>query len=63
MKSIYFILAILLFSCGAQQKSQEDSFETAKTAIQNVMNDQEIAWNNQDLEGFMQGYVPRSIAV
>jgi len=56
MKIIYFTFIILLFSCGSHQNTQEDTFETAKMAIQKVMNDQEIAWNNHDLEGFMQGY-------
>lgn len=56
MKSIYFAFILLLFNCGTQPKIQEDTLETAKTAIQKVMNDQEVAWNNHDLEGFMQGY-------
>ncbi|WP_179021761.1 YybH family protein [Winogradskyella forsetii] len=56
MRTIYFTFIILLFSCGSHQNTKEDTLETAKTAIQKVMNDQEIAWNNHDLEGFMQGY-------
>ena len=31
-------------------------YNTAKAEILNVMKAQEIAWNNGDLEGFMQGY-------
>ncbi|EPR73353.1 L-asparaginase [Winogradskyella psychrotolerans RS-3] len=56
MKNIYFALIILLFSCGTQQKPKDDTLETAKASIEKVMHDQEIAWNNHDLEGFMQGY-------
>lgn len=56
MKSIYLVFIFLLISCNTQQKPQEDTLETAKIAIQKVMSDQEIAWNNHDLEGFMQGY-------
>jgi len=56
MKPIYFAFVIILFSCDTQQKTQEDTLGTAKTGILKVMNNQELAWNNQDLEGFMQGY-------
>ena len=56
MKSIYIIFIILLCSCGTQQKPQQDTLETAKTAILKVMHNQELAWNKHDLEGFMQGY-------
>ncbi|WP_299102174.1 nuclear transport factor 2 family protein [uncultured Winogradskyella sp.] len=55
MKSIYLVFVILLISCNTQ-KTQTDSVETAKTEIAKVMNDQEIAWNNHDIESFMQGY-------
>lgn len=56
MKSIYFAFIILLFGCGTQPKTQQDSLENDKAAILKVMSDQEIAWNNHNLEGFMQGY-------
>jgi hypothetical protein len=56
MKSFYLICTLVLFSCGTQSKTEQDTFETAKTGILNVMNQQEIAWNNHDLEGFMKGY-------
>lgn len=56
MKTIYLAFILLLCSCGTQNKIQEDTLEVAKTSILKVMNDQEIAWNNHDLEGFMQGY-------
>ena len=56
MKYLYLTFIILLFGCNSQPKTQQDSLETAKIGILKVMNDQEIAWNNHDLEGFMQGY-------
>lgn len=56
MKSIYFVFTILLFGCATQQNLQEDTIETAKTGILKVLHNQEIAWNNHDMEGFMQGY-------
>ena len=56
MKSFYLFLLVILLSCGTQPKTNQDTFETDKAAILSVMSDQEIAWNNHDLEGFMQGY-------
>lgn len=56
MKSIYFVLVLLLFNCNNNQDQQKDTFETDKAEILKVLNTQEIAWNNHDLEGFMQGY-------
>ncbi|NRD19220.1 nuclear transport factor 2 family protein [Winogradskyella eckloniae] len=55
MKYIALIFILLLFNCNSE-KPQTDTFENAKSSILNVMNAQEIAWNNHDLEGFMQGY-------
>ena len=48
--SILFIFALLLSSCS-QTTEQED-----KAAIINILDVQQKAWNNHDLEGFMQGY-------
>ena len=62
MKSFYvLIIAILCFGCisiKADVTTERDgsSYESAKTNILKVMDAQEIAWNNGDLEGFMQGY-------
>lgn len=56
MKFISFAFVILLFSCETLQKTNEDSFETAKAGISRVMSDQETAWNKHDLEAYMQGY-------
>ncbi|WP_426432332.1 YybH family protein [Winogradskyella sp. HB-48] len=56
MKSIYFVFALLLFNCSNQSESQKDTFKTDKSEILKVLNTQEDAWNNHDLEGFMLGY-------
>jgi len=56
MKSIYFVLVLLLFNCNNNQDQQKDTFETDKAEILKVLNMQEKAWSNHDLEGFMQGY-------
>ncbi|MFC0603097.1 YybH family protein [Winogradskyella pulchriflava] len=56
MKTLYLLLIVILLSCGSQAKSNKHTFETDKAAILKIMNDQEKAWNNHDLEGFMQGY-------
>ena len=56
MKSIYFVLVLLLFNCNNNQDQQKDTFETDKAEILNVLSTQEKAWSNHDLEGFMQGY-------
>jgi ketosteroid isomerase-like protein len=56
MKSIHFVLMLLLFNCNNNQDQQKDTFETDKAEILKVLNTQEIAWNNHDLEGFMDGY-------
>lgn len=54
MKFYYLIFAFILLSCSALPK--EDTLETAKAGILKVMHSQEIAWNNHNMEGFMQGY-------
>jgi len=47
----FFCLSLFFISCSAQ-----NNIKTDKTAILNVMKDQEKAWSQNDLEGFMQGY-------
>jgi hypothetical protein len=62
MKSFYvLVIAILCFGCisikaDVSTEHQDTSYESAKTNILKVMDAQEIAWNNSDLQGFMQGY-------
>ncbi|NND62643.1 MAG: nuclear transport factor 2 family protein [Flavobacteriaceae bacterium] len=52
MKNILFIFGCLfVFNLHAQTSEADD-----KLAILKVMKQQETAWSNNDLEGFMQGY-------
>jgi len=54
MKHILFITCLFLsLSVFAQNNS---NYEKDKTDILAVMKAQEIAWSNNDLEGFMEGY-------
>jgi beta-aspartyl-peptidase (threonine type) len=48
-----FLPLILTLGCLAPAESPE---ETARKAIQEVLDDQATAWNKGDLEGFMKGY-------
>jgi ketosteroid isomerase-like protein len=50
MKKILFILC--LFACYDYCNAQTDD----STAIRNAMNEQLTAWNNGDIDGFMQTY-------
>jgi beta-aspartyl-peptidase (threonine type) len=45
------VIAAVSFSSFAQ-----DSSDIARSAIHKVIDDQQAAWNRQDLEGFMSGY-------
>ena len=65
MKKYLFILglALVTYNCISVRADVGDitvvestDYDTAKSAILKVMKDQEIAWNNGNLEGFMQGY-------
>jgi|TARA_B110000967_G_scaffold73844_1_gene76324 ketosteroid isomerase-like protein len=68
-KILTFTFLITLYSCDYQTKSEaivtkEKTFEIKnsnieedKAAILKVMKDQEIAWSQNDLEGFMKGYI------
>ena len=52
MKNIVLLLtAVLISSFNGIEVKKDD-----KDAIRKVMADQQEAWNNYDLEGFMQGY-------
>lgn len=52
MKNLLFVcFAFALLSCKAQTTESQD-----KEAILAVMKTQEIAWSQNNLEGFMQGY-------
>jgi hypothetical protein len=50
-KLLFLLLMVSTFTMQAQTSEAED-----KEAILAVMNTQEKAWSNYDLEGFMQGY-------
>ncbi len=52
MKKIIFVLCLLSFAIGNSQSSEKED----KAAILSVMDLQEKAWSNNNLEGFMQGY-------
>lgn len=61
MKSICSLVFLLIFSCQSQKQiiaesTSSQSYSEVKKAIEKVMEDQTIAWNNHDLEGYMQGY-------
>ena len=57
MKVIFITCLVLLSSCEFSSNSSNDSsFDNDRTEILKVMDQQEKAWNNSDLEGFMQGY-------
>ncbi|WP_299117741.1 DUF4440 domain-containing protein [uncultured Winogradskyella sp.] len=65
MKKYLFILGVALvtYNCisvradvGDVTVVEKTDYNTAKSAILKVMKNQEVAWNNGDLEGFMQGY-------
>lgn len=61
MKSICLLAVLLIFSCQSSKKmmpenADSQTYQEAKQAIEKVMADQIIAWNNHDLEGYMQGY-------
>ncbi|WP_179337124.1 YybH family protein [Winogradskyella ludwigii] len=65
MKYIFSIaIALLCFNCISIKADvtttdtieKSDTKELAEAGIRLVMEAQEIAWNNHDLEGFMQGY-------
>tara|TARA_R110002073_G_scaffold313380_3_gene485339 strand:- start:45990 stop:46493 length:504 start_codon:yes stop_codon:yes gene_type:complete len=48
--SLFSVFILTFFSCS-QTTEQED-----KTAITTLLNLQEKAWSNHDIEGFMEGY-------
>ncbi len=52
MKYVFLFFGLLLFINVQSQSKEADD----KLAILKVMKQQEVAWSNHDLEGFMQGY-------
>ena len=60
---LVFSLSLFTYACINVRANVNDvnvientDYNTAKNAILKVMKDQETAWNNGNLEGFMQGY-------
>ncbi|OBX24978.1 uncharacterized protein DUF4440 [Gelidibacter algens] len=59
MRLIFLFVALALLSCNSNSSKEIDhtfSESDVKSAIKNVMADQETAWNHQNLEGYMDGY-------
>lgn len=54
----WLLIAILLslFTLSTAGGAGGDDAEKAKKAIQKVLDDQAVAWNKGDLDGFMAGY-------
>ena len=60
MKPFLFILLLTIYGCNnvdvVTKTNNVPTEAEAKQAIENVLNEQTVAWNKHDLEGFMQGY-------
>lgn len=64
MKYVFpFVFVLLCLSCisiktdnNSESIKKSDDKDLAEAGIRLVMEAQEIAWSNHDLEGFMQGY-------
>jgi len=52
MKTVAFLFLFLSISITAQKTIEADD----KKAIETVLSKQQDAWNNYDIEGFMEGY-------
>jgi ketosteroid isomerase-like protein len=52
MKSYYLIICLLITTLAFSQNNRTED----EKAIREVLSIQQSAWNNYDLEGFMQGY-------
>ncbi len=52
MKYILITFILLLFSCT----TEDNNYKIDKQAITQVMKNQEKAWSNGDIDGFMEGY-------
>lgn len=51
-----FVLLVGVIAAIFVPTFAQDSADGARTAIRKVIEDQQAAWNRQDLEGFMAGY-------
>lgn len=50
------ILLVGIFASFVISASGQDTSDTARAAIRKVIEEQQVAWNRHDLEGFMSGY-------
>ncbi len=55
MKYLPLFLALFLVSCGSEPTRSDLEYDH-KMKILQIMEDQEQAWNNADIEGFMKAY-------
>ena len=51
-----FVLLVGVIATLAVSSMGQDAGDTARAAIRKVIEDQQAAWNQHDLEGFMAGY-------
>ncbi|MFD2551137.1 YybH family protein [Bizionia sediminis] len=56
MKTLFIICCFLLSNSLVAQKSRSDTNNIHIKAIRQVLETQQDAWNNFNLEGFMEGY-------
>jgi hypothetical protein len=51
-----FVWLVAVIATLAVSGMGQDAGDTARVAIRKVIEDQQAAWNRQDLDGFMAGY-------
>ncbi len=56
MKNYVYIFLFLVLNCNSHVKLEQTTFEADKAAIEKVLHNQELAWNNHNLDDFMEGY-------
>ena len=54
MKNIFLVMLLILGTTGLSFAQSKD--EKIKSDIRKVMDEQVVAWNKGDIDGFMQGY-------
>ena len=56
MQNMLLLLGVVAALAVSTSAQDQDGRSTAPAAIRKVMEEQQAAWNRQDLEGFMAGY-------
>jgi ketosteroid isomerase-like protein len=58
MRDLFLLMSMIAISAafGVAQTAGQNVDDPARATIRKVMDDQQAAWNRQDLEGFMAGY-------